>query len=105
MAATHRFNVEAFTLLGIALTVTGLRLYARVSSVGFKGLWADDYLVFVAAVSRQNLSLLEGGSPNILTVSVLGRDGFGLQRGQLCARLGQQLHDGLLAGQSPHGPS
>ncbi|KAL2206381.1 hypothetical protein CC79DRAFT_1369800 [Sarocladium strictum] len=50
MASTHRFNVEAFTLLGVALAVTGLRLYARISSVGFKGLWADDYLVTVAAI-------------------------------------------------------
>jgi hypothetical protein len=55
MASTHRFNVEAFTLLGVALLITGLRLYVRISSVGFKGLWADDYLVLVAAVSFQGL--------------------------------------------------
>lgn len=52
MASMHRFNVEVFTLLGIALTVTGLRTYIRIKNVGFKGLWADDYLVVIAAVSR-----------------------------------------------------
>lgn len=51
MAAAHAFNVEAFALLGVALAITGLRLYVRISSVGFKGLWADDYLVVMAAVS------------------------------------------------------
>lgn len=50
MASMHAFNVEAFTLLGVALAVTSLRLYVRISSVGLKGLWADDYLVIVAAI-------------------------------------------------------
>jgi hypothetical protein len=50
MAAMRAFNVEAFTLLGIALAFTAIRSYARISSVGFRHLWADDYLVVFAAV-------------------------------------------------------
>ncbi|KAI9148014.1 hypothetical protein HJFPF1_11835 [Paramyrothecium foliicola] len=50
MAALRSFNVEAFTLLAIALAITGIRSYARIASVGFKNLWADDYLVVLAAV-------------------------------------------------------
>ena len=51
LAALHAFNVEAFTLLGVALAVTALRTWARVHQVGFRDLWADDYLVVVAVVS------------------------------------------------------
>lgn len=50
MTALRAFNVEAFTLLGIALAITAIRSFARISSVGFKNLWADDYLVVLAAV-------------------------------------------------------
>lgn len=53
MAALHAFNVEAFTLLGIGTAITALRSYARLSQVGFKGLWADDYLVVAGLVSRE----------------------------------------------------
>jgi len=49
-AAAHQFNIEAFTLLGIGLTITILRTYVRVSSVGVKRLQVDDYLVWFAAV-------------------------------------------------------
>lgn len=52
MAAMRTFNIEAFTLLAIALVVTAMRTYVRITSVGFKNLWADDYLVVLAAVSR-----------------------------------------------------
>jgi hypothetical protein len=45
------FAHEAFSLLGVGLFVIGLRLYVRISSEGFKGLRADDYLMVVAAVS------------------------------------------------------
>lgn len=54
MAALKRFNIEAFTLLGVALLITGLRCFIRIRSVGFKGLWADDYLAVLAAVSRMS---------------------------------------------------
>ncbi|KAF5025614.1 hypothetical protein F66182_2316 [Fusarium sp. NRRL 66182] len=49
MTNLKTFNVEAFLLLGIALLVTALRSYVRISSVGFRNLWADDYLVVVGA--------------------------------------------------------
>lgn len=45
------FVTEAFTLLGVALLFIGLRSYVRISTVGWKGLQADDYLMWVAAVS------------------------------------------------------
>ena len=49
-AALKAFNIEAFTLLAVALLITALRLYARIRSVGLKKLWADDYLVVVGVV-------------------------------------------------------
>ncbi|KAK4176131.1 hypothetical protein QBC36DRAFT_301367 [Triangularia setosa] len=45
------FMIEAFTLLGVALLVVGLRTYVRLSTVGIKGFQADDYLMLVAAVA------------------------------------------------------
>lgn len=104
MASMHAFNVEAFTLLGVALTITGLRMYVRISSVGIKGLWADDYLVVIAAVSLIRVLL---GLHETLTIqgSVLGRDSIGIQRGQLCPRPGQQFHVRLLKSQSALKPS
>lgn len=49
-AAARQFNIEAFTLLGVGLTITILRTYVRISSVGWKRLQADDFLVWFAAV-------------------------------------------------------
>ena len=46
------FNTEAFTLLGVAITVIGLRTTARWIMVGPKGFQADDYLMLVACVSE-----------------------------------------------------
>ncbi|KAF4337368.1 integral membrane protein PTH11 [Fusarium beomiforme] len=43
------FDIEAFTLLGLALLVTVLRSCVRISTVGCRNLWADDYLVILAA--------------------------------------------------------
>ncbi|KAL2366423.1 hypothetical protein RJZ56_000682 [Blastomyces dermatitidis] len=48
-AAFHSFSTEAWTLLAVAILVTGIRTYARVTAVGFKGLQPDDYLVLVGA--------------------------------------------------------
>jgi hypothetical protein len=45
------FTHEAFTLLGVGLLFIGLRSYVRITTVGWKGLQADDYLMWVAAVS------------------------------------------------------
>ena len=53
-AAARQFNIEAFTLLGVGLTVTILRTYVRISSVGVKRLQVDDYLVWFAAVRKSN---------------------------------------------------
>jgi hypothetical protein len=50
------FNIEAFSLLGIAVLVTVLRCYVRISTVGCRNLWADDYLVILAVVSLKTLS-------------------------------------------------
>ncbi|KAM5353954.1 hypothetical protein ACJ41O_000604 [Fusarium nematophilum] len=47
----NSFTTEAFTLLGIGLSIIGLRSYARVSAVGFRRLEADDYLMVVAAIA------------------------------------------------------
>ncbi|KAJ6179944.1 hypothetical protein N7519_010405 [Penicillium mononematosum] len=44
------FNTEAFTLLGVAIAVIGLRTTARWIMVGPKGFQADDYLMLVACV-------------------------------------------------------
>ncbi|EYB30844.1 hypothetical protein SNK05_002973 [Fusarium graminearum] len=49
MADLRTYNIEAFTLLGIAMLVTALRCGVRISTVGCKNLWADDYLVILAA--------------------------------------------------------
>jgi hypothetical protein len=45
------FVTEAFTLLGVGLSIIGLRLYVRISQAGLKRLHADDYLMVVAAVT------------------------------------------------------
>ena len=45
------FTTEAFTLLGIGLTVIVLRTYIRVHATGLKGLKSDDYLMWLVAVS------------------------------------------------------
>ncbi|KAK4442079.1 hypothetical protein QBC34DRAFT_313847 [Podospora aff. communis PSN243] len=45
------FTTEAFTLLGVGLLFIGLRSYVRITTVGWKGLQADDYLMWVAAAA------------------------------------------------------
>ncbi|EXJ95996.1 hypothetical protein A1O1_01122 [Capronia coronata CBS 617.96] len=44
------FNTEAFTLLGVGALVVVARTVSRVYLAGFKGLWADDYLMPFATV-------------------------------------------------------
>ncbi|KAJ5607606.1 hypothetical protein N7537_004225 [Penicillium hordei] len=44
------FNTEAFTLLGVAIVIIGLRTTARWIMVGPRGFQADDYLMIVACV-------------------------------------------------------
>lgn len=45
------FNTEAFTLLGMAIFVIGLRTTARWVMVGPRCFQVDDYLMLVASVS------------------------------------------------------
>lgn len=45
------FTTEAFTLLAIGLCIIALRCYARLTTVGLRGLKPDDYIMVVAAVS------------------------------------------------------
>ena len=47
----NSFTIEAFSLLGIGITAITLRTYARCSTVGFRGLKPDDFLMLVAGVS------------------------------------------------------
>jgi hypothetical protein len=49
--AFQRFSTEAWTLLAAGLLVTVLRVYARVKTIGWKGLKLDDYLACFGAVS------------------------------------------------------
>ncbi|KAM7211357.1 hypothetical protein V8F06_013265 [Rhypophila decipiens] len=44
------FTTEAFTLLGVGISIIGLRLYARITTVGFSRLQADDALMVLAAI-------------------------------------------------------
>lgn len=67
MASLRAFNVEAFTLLALALAITCLRTFARIRSIGWKNLWADDYLVVLAVVS----SACAKGNPDRLLIVVL----------------------------------
>lgn len=48
------FVAEAFTLLGVGLSIIGLRTSLRYKQVGFRKFQADDYLIIVAAVSFLN---------------------------------------------------
>jgi hypothetical protein len=49
--AGENFLAEAWSELAIAICVIGLRLYYRISQVGFRKLAADDYLMVCAGVS------------------------------------------------------
>ena len=44
------FDIEVFVYLALALAITLLRTYARVSTSGWKGLGPDDYLAWVGMV-------------------------------------------------------
>ncbi|RMY63172.1 hypothetical protein D0865_00005 [Hortaea werneckii] len=47
-AAARQFNIEVFTLLGVGILVTALRIYTRLSLVGWKKIQADDFLALFA---------------------------------------------------------
>ena len=47
------FNKEAFTLLGVGITIIGVRTYARFKAAkSIRGFAVDDYLMLLAAVSE-----------------------------------------------------
>ena len=56
----NQFTIEAWTLLGVGILVTTLRTYARVRSIGIRGLQADDYLVWLGVVSLGSLPVFVG---------------------------------------------
>lgn len=94
-AAAEKFNIEAFTLLGVGLTVTILRTIARVKAVGWRNFQPDDYLAWAAAVSTYEKGL-------VLAIHLSDKDSSGLlcHRNesrvlcrQRCTRSGQQWHD------------
>lgn len=45
-----KFGTEAFTLLGLAVAIIGVRTGARLSMVGIRNFQLDDYLMPLAAV-------------------------------------------------------
>ena len=49
-AAMDALMREAWVLLGLGFLVTGLRTFARVRAVGWKGLQLDDYLAWMGSV-------------------------------------------------------
>ena len=44
-------TVETWTLYALGVSITVLRTYARVSTVGYRGLHADDFLIWLAIVA------------------------------------------------------
>lgn len=74
-AAAEKFNIEAFTLLGVGLTITVLRTIARVKAVGWRNFQPDDYLAWAAAVSSCGRGL-------VIAIHVSDKDSPGL----LCHR-------------------
>ncbi|KIW21160.1 hypothetical protein PV08_01740 [Exophiala spinifera] len=46
----NEFNTEAFTLLAIGVLIVAIRTASRLSVVGLKALWLDDYLMLFATV-------------------------------------------------------
>jgi hypothetical protein len=61
---SNPFIIEAFTLLGVSLTVVFLRTYARATSVGIRRFQLDDYMMLVAAVSLTFTFRLPAPPPN-----------------------------------------
>jgi hypothetical protein len=51
-AEFHKFAVEVWTLLSVAVVVTVFRTYVRVTAVGWRKLCWDDYLVWVGVVRQ-----------------------------------------------------
>jgi hypothetical protein len=54
MGELSRFQSEVWSLFAVAVAFTGLRMYARLRSVGWRNLQADDYLACAALVGPYN---------------------------------------------------
>jgi hypothetical protein len=93
-AAARQFNIEAFTLLGVGLAITVLRTYVRISSVGWRRLQVDDYLVWFAAVrdSSYNFEVMDMSDRHIVGM-LFRRNCSSLLRGKRSAWSCQQWHD------------
>lgn len=90
----ENFFAEAFSLLAISLIFIALRIYSRWTSVGFRQLAADDYLMVVAGVSTLSSQLRQhAGLNRERTVVVYGRDGGCILCRRILARTGEQQHD------------
>ena len=66
----NSFTVEAFSLLGVGLTAIGIRTCARWSTVGFRGLKPDDFLMLGAAVGPPLPHVCIGIYLNFLSLSM-----------------------------------
>jgi hypothetical protein len=53
-----QFVCESWSLFAAAVLFTLMRLFARVRQIGFNGLQVDDYLAFIALVSRWDFSYI-----------------------------------------------
>lgn len=85
------FTTEAFTLLGVGIFVIALRSYSRITSVGFRGLQFDDYLMCVAAVRVAGPMILVFANP--VAGHILPRDGSSIHRRRMVPRSRKQWHD------------
>ena len=85
------FTTEAFSLLGVGIFVIALRSYARITSVGFRGLQFDDYLMCVAAVRIADPLVLVFANP--VAGHILPRDGSSIHRRRMVPRSRKQWHD------------
>jgi len=88
------FVTEAFTLLGVGLLFIGLRSYVRISTVGWKGLQADDYLMWVAAVCYSFYQQPDTPTNRLLRIDCLFcRDRVSILRWGVLEGISQQWND------------
>jgi hypothetical protein len=53
------FSREVWGLAGVSIVVSGLRMYQRISTVGLRGLAADDWgMVFITVLHTHRFSTL-----------------------------------------------
>lgn len=89
----ENFIAEAFSLLALSLIFIALRIYSRWSSVGFRQLAADDYLMVVAGVGNPFPFLDTCRTEPRRTVVVYSRNGGRVLCRRILARARKQQHD------------